>query len=50
MNRDTQPLPPWYDELLSSPPKMLAFFLVVIVASPIILLFGATMPLFRKYL
>lgn len=50
MNRDPHPLPLWYDTMLSSPPRMLLFFLVVIVASPIILLFGAALPLFRKYL
>ncbi len=50
MNRQEYPLPPWYDDLLSSKPKMLAFFIVAIIASPILVLYGALLPLWRKYL
>lgn len=44
------PLPPWYDAMLASPVKMSLFFVVVMVLSPILLVFGAVLPLFRKYL
>jgi hypothetical protein len=44
------PLPPWYDAMLSCPVKMTLFFVVVMALSPILLIFGAVLPLFRKYL
>jgi hypothetical protein len=44
------PLPPWYDAMLSCPVKMTLFFVVVMALSPILLVFGAILPLFRKYL
>ncbi|HQB90653.1 MAG TPA: hypothetical protein PLW59_05585 [Sphaerochaeta sp.] len=50
MDSQPHPLPLWYERMLSSAPKMLLFALITIICTPLLLLFGALAPLFRKYL
>lgn len=48
MSEQTKNLPLWYDRMLSSVPLMMLFVLCVLLASPILLLYGAFSPLFRR--
>ncbi|MGH0051921.1 MAG: hypothetical protein ACQ5SW_00840 [Sphaerochaetaceae bacterium] len=41
-------LPQWYDDMLSNPLLLLCFVLLVLLASPLLLVYGALLPLFRK--
>ena len=50
MDSQPHPLPLWYERMLSSAPKMLLFFLIILICCPLLLLFGASVPLFRRYL
>ncbi len=50
MDSQPHPLPLWWERMLSSAPKMLLFILITIICSPLLLLFGAIVPLVRKYL
>ncbi len=50
MDSQPHPLPRWYESMLSSLPKMFLFFLLTLICAPLLLLFGAFVPLFRKYL
>jgi hypothetical protein len=48
MREQTKNLPVWYDRMLSSVPLMVLFVLCVLISSPILLLYGALSPLFRR--
>ncbi len=48
MREQTRDLPLWYDRMLSSVPLMLLFVICVLLFSPILMLYGALSPLFRR--
>jgi len=51
MNKTTDQtlnLPKWYDKMLSNPILMILFVFAVLMASPVLLVYGAFLPLFRK--
>ncbi len=50
MDSRLNPLPRWWEQMLSSPVRMVLFLLLTIICSPLLLLFGAVVPLFRKVL
>jgi len=50
MDSRPHPLPRWWEQTLSSLPRMVLFLLIAIICSPLLLLFGAVVPLFRKFL
>lgn len=43
-----QPLPQWYDRMLDSIPLMLAFVMLSLLLSPVLFIYGALYPLFRR--
>jgi len=41
-------LPVWYDRMLSNPLLLVVGIIAVLLASPLLLLYGALLPLFRR--
>nr|WP_321261573.1 hypothetical protein [uncultured Sphaerochaeta sp.] len=41
-------LPVWYDRMLSNPLLLLVGIFVVLLASPLLFIYGALLPLFRR--
>ncbi|MBG0767735.1 MAG: hypothetical protein H0S77_09055 [Spirochaetaceae bacterium] len=41
-------LPVWYDRMLSNPLLLVVWICVVLLASPLLFVYGALLPLFRR--